>query len=165
MSACYNRKQIYCKTAAKYPKDVKSHKHHSGSVFSRTVFQFSYCCLTSWTHINLWSSQQHCFWSSGRDIGLPMCANGKCLIGVKRRYDQFYTLYPISVIPAQCSLEYMAMCFFKIMFNCRRNWSWKLWTTRTVNQKNISTPICAALWFWSVSQLWWVTCHFYSLHI
>lgn len=51
--------------------------------------------------------------------------------------------------------------FSCLMCNCRRNWSWRLWTIPTVNQKHTSTPTCAALWFWSVSRWWWVLFIFY----
>lgn len=114
--------------------------HHSGCVS---------CSVLHPAKLNklFWSLQQHCSWSSGRDTELPMCANGRCLTGVRRRYDRLDTS---SVIIRNHGSD------FFLMFNCRRNWSWKLWTMPTVSQRDISTPTCAALWFWSVSQLWWV---------
>lgn len=49
------------------------------------------------------------------------------------------------------------MWFISFLNLCdRRNSSWRLWIMKTVNPENISTPICAARWFWSASQSWWV---------
>jgi len=59
----------------------KGYEHHTGALLS-FILLFQYVL---WTHTNPLFSQQHCFWSSGRDIELPMCANGKFQIGVRRR--------------------------------------------------------------------------------
>lgn len=80
-----------------------SSEHDSGCVFLITVSCSDLHPAKLTKHS--WSLQPRCSWSSGRDIGLPMCANGRCLIGVRRRYDHL-------LIPAQWLLEFVDLIFF-----------------------------------------------------
>lgn len=90
--------------------------------------------------------QQRCFWNSGKDIEHPMCVNGKCLTGVRRRYDLCY-IYNYMNLNFFYFGSVLILKFLTVLYFIRRNWSWKLWTMPTVSPNHTSIRICAALWF------------------